>query len=86
MFSNFANGTGNTPLMDLIKNIQLPSFNLPSFQMPKFINNSSGTNVTIPNINFNVTSVDGVISRKELERAADFTIKKIERMQIIRGR
>jgi len=84
---SYANGTGNTPLMDLIKNIQLPSFNLPSFQMPKFINNSSsGTNITIPNINFNVTSVDGVISRKELERAADFTIKKIERAQIIRGR
>ena len=84
---SYANGTGNTPLMDLIKNIQLPSFNLPSFQMPKFINNnSSGTNVTIPNINFNVTSVDGKISNKELERAADFTIKKIERAQIIRGR
>jgi len=84
---SYANGTGNTPLMDLIKNIQLPSFNMPSFQMPKFINNnSSGTNVTIPNINFNVTSVDGKISNKELERAADFTIRKIERAQIIRGR
>jgi len=85
--TSYANGTGNTPLMDLIKNIQLPSFNLPSFQMPKLINNSSsGTNVTIPNINFNVTSVDGKISNSELERAANFTIKKIERAQIIRGR
>jgi len=89
---SYANGTGingNGSLTDLIKNMPsiLPNISLQPFKMPQFINNnSSGTNVTIPNINFNITSVDGVISRKELERAADFTIKKIEKSQIIRGR
>jgi len=85
---SYANGIGITSsIMDLIKNIQLPSFNLPQFQTPQFANNSSsGTNVTIPNINFNVTSTDGIISKKNLEIASNYVIRQIERAQIIRGR
>jgi len=73
-------------ISNLLNSVSLPSFSVPQFQAPQLANNISSSNVTIPQINFNVTSTDGIISNKELDRCAKYTIKQIERAQTVRGR
>jgi len=90
---SYADGVG---VSDILKNISLSSLlqtipsliSLPSFSTPQFTpnNTSSSSNITIPNMNFNVNATDGKIPNSELERAAKYTVKYIEKLQIIRGR
>ena len=91
----YASGIGvtdilkNIDLSSILKNMPsiLPNISLPSLQFPQLQPSIATTsNITIPQINFNITSTDGVISKKELDRAANYTIKKIENAQTIRGR
>ena len=94
--SGIGNLTSNTIISDIIskfdipsllKSISLPTFSMPSFQTPQLANNiSTNTNVTIPKIEFNVTAENGEISKKNLQKAADYVIRQIEKAQTIRGR
>ena len=81
---SYANGTiNNGSLTDLIKNMPsiLPNISLQSFKMPELANNIATTTVIQPNITFNVTAGKNGLSKKDLQQAADFVYKDLNKIR-----